>query len=180
MTVLTFLARRWPTWLALALAALSLSDTGDGREIVFVLPLAAAGYAGMAIADRPAATWPVLVVMTAAVVALRAAGVDPWPVLAGAAVALAGVGLLGGQLRRPGLYAAQAPAALGFVAVGVAAVAVPAGVGAYLAAAGLIGHAVWDAVHWRIGTRIVARSFAEWCAVLDLVLGAGILVLALR
>jgi hypothetical protein len=56
--------------------------------------------------------------------------------------------------------------------------AVPAAVGGYLVAAGLLGHATWDAVHWR-ANRIVSRSFAEWCGVLDLVIGVGLLVVLL-
>jgi len=43
--------------------------------------------------------------------------------------------------------------------------------------AGLLGHAARDVAHWRADT-IVARSFAEWCAVRDVALGMGILVLA--
>jgi hypothetical protein len=35
----------------------------------------------------------------------------------------------------------------------------------YLVAVGLLGHAAWDAIHWRRNT-IVTRSFAEWCGVL--------------
>lgn len=54
--------------------------------------------------------------------------------------------------------------------------ALPTEVGRYLVAAGLLGHAAWDAVHWH-ADKIVARSFAEWCAVLDIALGLGILLL---
>jgi len=61
-------------------------------------------------------------------------------------------GLVGGPLRRPGPPSLQVPAA------------------------GLTAHAAWDAYHWW-ADRIVVRSFAEWCGVLDLTLGVGILVL---
>ena len=38
------------------------------------------------------------------------------------------------------------------------------------------GQVVWDAYDWW-ADRIVVRSFAEWCGVLDLTLGVGILLL---
>jgi hypothetical protein len=38
----------------------------------------------------------------------------------------------------------------------------------------LIGHAARDAVHY-VQYRVVARSYAEFCAVLDLLIGAAIL-----
>jgi hypothetical protein len=46
----------------------------------------------------------------------------------------------------------------------------------YLLAAALLGHATWDAVHWW-RNRVVPRSYAEFCAVVDLLLGVGILVM---
>jgi hypothetical protein len=63
-----------------------------------------------------------------------------------------------------------------FGAVSLGALAVTPDVGRYLVAAGLIGHSAWDAAHWR-AKRIVTRSFAEWCGVLDFALGLGIVVL---
>lgn len=128
---------RWPTWLALAWSAISLWDVGDGLEYVFLLLLAAAGYLFMALDDRPRATWPVLFALVATVVILRLLDIDPVRALAVVAVALVVVGLIGGQLRRPGLYMLQSPAA----------------------------------------NKIVARSFAEWPGVLDLILGLAILIL---
>src|SRR5829696_1570720 len=48
--------------------------------------------------------------------------------------------------------------------------------GGYLVAFALIGHAGWDAFHY-LRNRVVARSYAEFCAVLDLLAGAAILML---
>ena len=47
--------------------------------------------------------------------------------------------------------------------------------GYLLVAVGLIAHAGWDDVLWRARRQVVARSFVEWCAAFDLVVGAGIL-----
>jgi hypothetical protein len=174
--VTAVIGHRWPTWLALALAAIILWDLGDGSELALVLVLAAAGYLFMAVVDRAPATWPVLFAFVATVVVLRLLDIDPWPALTAVAVALIAVGMISGQLRRPGLYGLQSPAALGFIALGLAALSVAADIGHYFIAAGLLGHAAWDAIHWR-ANKIVARSFSEWCGVLDLILGLGILIL---
>jgi hypothetical protein len=49
--------------------------------------------------------------------------------------------------------------------------------GAYLVAFALLGRAAWDAYHY-LRDRVVARSYAEFCGVLDLLVGAAILVMA--
>ena len=49
--------------------------------------------------------------------------------------------------------------------------------GAYLVAFALLGHAAWDAYHY-LRDRVVARSYAEFCGVLNLLVGAAILVMA--
>jgi hypothetical protein len=64
---------------------------------------------------------------------------------------------------------------LGFGAIALATLYVDTVLGAYLVAAALLGHAVWDAFHY-LRDRVVARSYAEFCGVLDLVLGAAILL----
>ncbi|MGH2712995.1 MAG: hypothetical protein ACRDM7_03740 [Thermoleophilaceae bacterium] len=48
--------------------------------------------------------------------------------------------------------------------------------GRYVVAAGWFGHGLWDAAHFRADA-VVARSFAEWCAVFDLLRGLAILFL---
>ena len=47
--------------------------------------------------------------------------------------------------------------------------------GGYLVAFALIGPAGWDAYHY-LRNRVVARSYAEWCAVVDLLVGVAILL----
>ena len=42
-------------------------------------------------------------------------------------------------------------------------------------AAGLLGHAAWDAYHHRVN-RVVVHSFAEFCLVLDIALAAAIVL----
>ena len=170
------LLRRWPTWLALAWVALTLSDVGDGTEFAVVLVVAAVGYLAVAVAERPRATWPLLFLIFGGVVALRLAGLDERAVLLAAGAVLTVVGLARGSLRRPGPASLQVPAAVLFVGAGLLGATAAPEAGLHVVAAGLIGHAAWDAHHWWVD-RIVVRSFAEWCGVLDLTLGIGILVL---
>jgi hypothetical protein len=47
--------------------------------------------------------------------------------------------------------------------------------GGYLVAFALIGHAGWDAYHY-LKDRVVARSYAEFCGITDLLLGGAILL----
>jgi hypothetical protein len=47
--------------------------------------------------------------------------------------------------------------------------------GGYLVAFALIGHAGWDAYRY-LRNRVVARSYAGWFAVVDLLVGAAILL----
>ncbi|HKO85266.1 MAG TPA: hypothetical protein VJ140_12080, partial [Actinomycetota bacterium] len=47
--------------------------------------------------------------------------------------------------------------------------------GAYLVAAGLLGHAAWDVYHHRTN-RVVVRLLAEFCLVLDTALAVAIVI----
>ena len=167
--------RRWPTALALAAAAVLLADPGDGTELAFVLLVAGYTYLTAAVVGRRRATWPLLAAVLVAVLALRSTGLDEvGAVVAGVGVLVLG-GLVAGPLRRPGLGWAQVPAAVVLGLAGVLATTVDPRTGGLVVAVGLRAHAAWDAVHWW-ADRVVTRSFAEWCGVLDLTLGVGLLV----
>jgi Ni/Fe-hydrogenase subunit HybB-like protein len=60
---------------------------------------------------------------------------------------------------------------LGFGALALAGLAVDPDLGRYLVAAGWFLHGIWDLVHLKLD-RVVARSYAEACAVVDLVIAA--------
>ncbi len=62
-----------------------------------------------------------------------------------------------------------------FGAAAAMALGVTATVGAYFVAGGLLAHAVWDAYHYRIN-KVVARSLAEFCLVLDTIVAAVIVI----
>jgi len=48
-----------------------------------------------------------------------------------------------------------------------------------LVAAGLLGHAAWDAYHHRVN-RVVVRSLAEFCLALDTALAVVIVIVTMR
>ncbi|WP_428965362.1 hypothetical protein [Micromonospora fluostatini] len=93
----------------------------------------------------------------------------PWTLL----VLPAGYLLIGTVRRRwrtPGALRVELIGLAGYTALAGAAVLVGGDTGAWLVALGWLGHGVWDLVHHRVG-RVVPRGYAEWCGVLDLVLG---------
>jgi hypothetical protein len=82
-------------------------------------------------------------------------------------------GALDGQLRRSSALQAQALGMLGFGALALIGLIVEPDLGRYLVAAGLFLHGVWDFVHLRLN-KVVARSHAEWCFVLDIILAVEV------
>jgi hypothetical protein len=52
-------------------------------------------------------------------------------------------------------------------------------IGAYLVATGLLAHAGWDAYHHWFN-KVVVRSMAEFCFVLDVLLAVAIVIVTVR
>jgi hypothetical protein len=145
--------------------------------------LAASGlvYLGAAALRKPAAAWAVFLgtfVVVGVGKAFGEAAVATWVIL-GLAGALALFGVVRGALRPAYGLPLQSLAMLAFGAVAAVALAVNQSVGAYLVAAGLLGHAAWDVYHHRVN-RVVVRSLAEFCFVLDTLLAVVIVVITVR
>jgi hypothetical protein len=172
------LKHRWPTWLAIAMAALLAPGTTVG-ELANALPLLAFGYLAAAALQRREATWLLAVGVVAAFAALRLQDlIDPVAVLIAAALAIVLWGALRGKLRRRGALVVEAAGMAGFTAIALAALSVDQNLGRYVVAIGWFGHAAWDLAHLR-ADKVVSRSFAEWCTVFDVLRAIGILVLPL-
>ncbi|HEV8165911.1 MAG TPA: hypothetical protein VGR74_15970 [Actinomycetota bacterium] len=166
---------RWPTALALGLSAATFggSESAEGvaslSEALLLLPLL---YLVVAKLRRPQASWPILVVGIIPFVALRAVDViAPAAVFSAVALVVLVWGAVDGQLRRPDPFRVQALGMLGFGALALAGLAVDPDLGRYLVAAGWFLHGVWDFVHLKLD-KVVARSYAEWCGVVDVVIAA--------
>lgn len=171
--------RRWPTWLALALAALTLGDGGGGEisgltQFIILLQL---NYVVAALVGRRWLGWAGVPAAVAISVALQAQSVaDPTVVLvASAALALAW-GTARPHLRRSRSFLMQAGFMVVISATAIAAVAADPTLALYLTAAGWLAHGLWDFLHmWR--NAVVSRSFAEWCGTVDIALAVGLLLL---
>ena len=172
---------RWPTWLAIAVTVLTAGgdSSGGGSLEGFsdALLIFALNYLALAVLQRRQATWVVATVVIAALVALRFQDwVDPSVVLLGAALAFVLWGAVRGQLWRPGALMLETAGMLLFAVLALAALSVDRELGRYVLAAGWLGHAAGDFAHYR-ADKVVSRSFAEWCAVVDFLGGVAILVL---
>ena len=166
---------RWPTWLAIALAALTVGGS-TVESLADVLPMLAFFYLAAAVLQRRQATWLVAVATVAAFAALRLQDwVDPVVAFSVAALALMLWGAVRGRLRR-GTFVVEMAGMVGFTAIALAAVSVDPDLGRTIVAAGWFCHAAWDFAHLR-ADKVVSRSFAEWCTVFDVLRAVGILLL---
>ncbi len=131
--------QRWPTWLAIALAALTVGGS-TVESLADVLPMLALAYLAAAVLQRRQATWLLAVGIVAAFAALRLQDwVDPVVALLVAALALVLWGAVRGQLRRRGALVVEAAGMVGFTAIALAAVSVDPDLDRYIVAAGWFG-----------------------------------------
>jgi hypothetical protein len=175
----TAVLQRWPTALALGTAALTLGASKSDEGVVTfagILALLALVYLVVAKLRRRQASWPTLAVGFVLVAALRALDVlTPAAGLAAVALVVLVWGAIDGQLRRPEPFRVQALGMLGFGALALAGLAVDPDLGRYLVAAGWFLHGTWDLVHLKLD-KVVARSYAEWCGVLDVLVAAQLVL----
>jgi uncharacterized membrane protein HdeD (DUF308 family) len=85
-------------------------------------------------------------------------------------------GVVRRQLRPAGEVVLQLSALIALAGAAVSCAILDPVASAYVFAAALLGHGVWDVTHWR-RDRVVPRAYAEFCGVFDL-LCAVVLVAA--
>jgi hypothetical protein len=170
------LMHRWPTALGIAVAALAAFDLQDGLEFAALTVLMALIYLGAAALDRRWSAWVVLLAgLPLAIFIPSISGIHPSVVLLVAAPVFLVLGVARGQWQRPGGLPLQTAGMLAFGStVLVALFYVYPDLGGKLVGIAILGHAAWDAYHY-LRNRVVPRSYAEFCAVVDLLLGAAIL-----
>lgn len=118
--------------------------------------------------------WPSLVALAMAATGLPAS-TDPMSfILILIALVYPIAGAIRGHLRGVRTILIQAAALLFFSIIALVSLYVDRETGLILLAAGYIGHAVWDLVHFR-SNKIVWRWYAEWCTVLDFFIAAFLL-----
>jgi hypothetical protein len=171
---------RWPILLGIGLAVLVGLDLGDGADLAQTLPAMALVYLAAAALRRPSAAWPLAAAAVLVILATEAVAGDrvaTW-VLIGLAVPVFAYVLWSGTRRADRTLLGQAIAMVGFGAVAAAALGVSHDVGAYLVAAGLLGHTVWDVYHYR-ANKAVVRSYAECCCVMDAGFAVAVVIVTL-
>jgi hypothetical protein len=171
----------WPTAAGLLLAVFVGLNQEDGRESAPILAASGLVYLGAAALRKPGAAWPLFFGTFAVITAARlnVMAVDATWVLLGAAFLLAGYGWLKRTDRPFDALPLQTLAMIGTGAGAAIALIVGGDVAAYVVAAGLFGHAMWDAYHhWT--NKVVVRSMAEFCCVLDTALAVGIVAAVVR
>jgi hypothetical protein len=184
--LLVWLRNRWPTAVAVAMslpALLAEASPAEAPDLirslggVFVLlPL---GYLVLAKLRRRRATWLVVIIGFGLVILTRFVGsVDPVFVLTVIALLVLIWSVADGQLRRDRTLQVQALGFGGFAVVSFAALAIltqEPTIAGYLVAAAWLAHGIWDLVHLKLD-RVVARSFAEWCAVIDMLIAVQLVL----
>jgi hypothetical protein len=170
------LMHRWPTALGIAVAALAAFDAQDGLEFAELTVLMALVYLGAAALDRRWAAWVMLLAgLPLAFFISSISGIDPSVVLLVAAPVFLVLGVARGQWQRPDGLPLQTTGMLAFGSTALVALYyVYPDLGGKLVGIAILGHAAWDAYHY-LRDRVVVRSYAEFCAIVDLLLGAAIL-----
>jgi hypothetical protein len=148
----------------------------SGAEVAAIVTASGFVYLGAAALQRRTAAWPVFAISFVLVgLGSNVPGINAtWWMLALAAV-LVLYGVMRGALRPPWGVPLQSTALAVLAAAALVAADANQTVAGLLVAAGLLVHAGWDAYHHRT-ERVVARSMAEFCAVLDTTLALIVLV----
>lgn len=169
---------RWPTAVAIAGAAGILLDPGaDVASLIQLFPLLPMVYLVVAKLERPGTTWPVVGIGTVLIGVLRVTEVLPAAsVMYGLALLVLIWGVVDGHSRGSATFRLQALGMLAFGALGLVALVVEPDIARFLIAAGWLFHGVWDFWHLKTG-KAVARSYAEACGVVDVLVAAGLIFL---
>ena len=171
----------WPALAAIGLAGLIAFDLSSGSKLAAILAASGLVYLGAAALQKPSAAWPVFLVSFVVISANRAGWLNydaTWVLLAIAGLFFV-YGVLRGRVRPASGLPLQTIAMIACGAAAAIALFVGGSVGAYLVAAGLLAHAAWDVYHhWT--NKVVVRSMAEFCFVLDTLLALAIVIVTVR
>ncbi|MFT4136360.1 hypothetical protein [Microbacterium sp.] len=170
--------RTWPAVLAVLVAAATAYGLDDGRDIAAIVAASGLVYLAAAATGRRWAAWVAFGVTFTLIGLDKFAGLDATPWILALAAALLAVGILGRRTRPWLALPLQSAAMLVLGATALLALHTDATIGGLLVAAALLSHAAWDIHHHRTG-RVVDHSFAQFCAVLDILVAAFVATIAL-
>lgn len=182
------LVDRWPSALGVVLAAagivvIAMTDHVVAYFLPVVVMMAGIYLVTFAIGP-PGVVWlagAVFSTVIAALLALDAAKVlpvDPATGMVGVVV-LAWLWTVARRRFADGTtFSVQTAGFVGFGAVSVVGTAVAPRLALLLTGVGFFAHGLWDAYHFR-ARKVVARSWAEFCGVVDITVGPALIVAAL-
>lgn len=171
--------QRWPTALGILIAAGTVLGLSHGSQIASVVAASGFVYLAAAAVDQKGAAWPAFAVTFVLVgLGLAVGEFDPVPWMCIAAAALALFGFIRARWRPLWSLPLQSAAMLVLGSAALLTVRADHLTGGIIVSLALFAHAGWDAWHHRTG-RVVATSLAEFCGVLDVLVGLGVLVLTL-
>ncbi|SDL21621.1 hypothetical protein SAMN05216298_3099 [Glycomyces sambucus] len=176
------LIRRWPTLLAILVSIPGFTDEPTRGLVdsfavaMLLLPL---WYVVIGATGRRNLTWWVLGGAIALFVGLRFQdAVDPSVVLLSISLAAVVWGTIRGRLVEPAFLLQIAGLAV-FAALSATALnAADFDTALYAVAAGWFAHGIWDIAHHRANAG-VARTGAEWCAVVDVLIAVQLVLMSL-
>jgi hypothetical protein len=167
----------WPAALAVLIAAGTAYGLDDPREVAPVVAASGLVYLAAAAVGRRWMSWVAFGVTFALITLDKLTGIDATAMMIAVAAAFVVVGLVARRVRPWWALALQTAAMVVLGAISLVAVELNPTVGGLLVAAALLGHAVWDLHHHRTN-RVVSRSLAEFCAVLDTLVAIAVGVVA--
>lgn len=171
------LLARWPLLLGLLALFLNLANGADPHVTAMIIIIASTCYLAAAAIGSPRSVWMMVAVVSVTIVLARVTGLDPTATVLVLGAGFAVLGFLRGSTAGRRESGRQALAFMGFSAIALIAMTSGPTAAVYLAAAATIGHAGWDVIHL-VRNKVVSRSLAEACLVLDLGLGIALLLTA--
>ncbi|MGH3240008.1 MAG: hypothetical protein ACRDNL_06485 [Spirillospora sp.] len=178
ITTITTAARRfWPAALAAAMAVPNLGGGGTEQvtalaQALLLLPLL---YLVVETFQWRRWTWAVLAVFLVSFTVVEAVDViEPAVVVSGVALGVLVWGAVRKRITGSKALQAQAFGMVGFGAVALTGLVIDPDAGRYIVAFGWFAHGIWDLVYLK-RDKVVLRSYAQWCAVVDVLIAAGLI-----
>ncbi|MFF9221783.1 hypothetical protein [Streptomyces viridosporus] len=176
-SIVRHLLGRWPSILGLLALFFNVTNKADSHVTAMIIIIASMCYLAASAIGSQRSGWIVVAAASVAVVLARLTGLDPTATLLVMGMGFAALGFLRGNDIDRRELTAQVLAFLGFSVIALTAMMASPVVALYLAALAAVGHAAWDVVYF-IRNKVVPRSLAEACFVLDLGLGVALLLIA--
>ena len=184
-TTTSGLSERWPTAVGLVVAAVACAAVIAGLDVDDVADEFAPGVATMMgiylaayATGKPTSAWLAFVGLVAVAVLVGPLGLDAAVVMTAVLGPLWLWVLARGRARDRPWFAIETLGLVFFGGLTIAAVVADARLAGILVGVGWFTHGLWDAYHFA-KDRVVARSWSELCAVVDIPIGTALIVVSI-